>query len=145
MLDFCVGETVEKTTGDYRFVGTVVAVVHKLDGQIRYVVEDDRGLLLLMSSGQLQKKREQTMGALSRITYEEELALASENARLRADIEQWKNKFCEVVRAKQNVVSSGLCDCLVAFGRYRVEHGLSDFLPIDINNFLNEWKTTHDE
>jgi hypothetical protein len=99
MLDFCVGEIVEKTTGDYRYVGTVVAVVHKLDGQIRYVVEDDRGLLLIMSSKQIQ-----------RIS-----------------------------------TSSGLCDCLVAFGRYRVEHGLSDFLPIDINNFLNEWKTTRDE
>jgi hypothetical protein len=99
MLDFCVGEIVEKTTGDYRYVGTVVAVVHKLDGQIRYVVEDDRGLLLIMSSKQIQKTG----------------------------------------------VSPDLRSCLLAFGRYRAECGLSDILTYDIDNFLNEWKTTRDE
>ena len=41
-----VGTRVEKVGGDYTFVGTVVAGFAKLNpAHIRYVVEDDRGVL----------------------------------------------------------------------------------------------------
>ena len=48
-----VGDRVIKNSGDYTFEGEVVAVVHKRSGDVRYVVEDDRGLLMIMSLGQL--------------------------------------------------------------------------------------------
>ena len=42
-----VGSIVVKQGGDYTFRGTVVAVFTKLSGAVRYVVEDERGLLLI--------------------------------------------------------------------------------------------------
>lgn len=50
MRDNVVGTPVSKTSGDYAFDGEIVAVVEKRDGQLRYVVEDDRGLLLIMNA-----------------------------------------------------------------------------------------------
>jgi len=50
-----VGDQVKKVTGDYLFYGTVVAVFRKLKSDtIRYVVEDKRGLLMIMNEGQLE-------------------------------------------------------------------------------------------
>jgi hypothetical protein len=48
-----VGSRVIKTSGDYTFEGTVVAALKKRSGVQRYVVEDDRGLLLIMSQAQI--------------------------------------------------------------------------------------------
>jgi len=49
------GDVVRKDTGDYSFVGTVVHVFFKLDDKtIRVIVEDDRGLLLIMNLNQLK-------------------------------------------------------------------------------------------
>jgi len=48
------GDTVQKISGDYRFVGTVDAVVWKRSGQVRYVVENDDGLLLILNEQQLR-------------------------------------------------------------------------------------------
>lgn len=42
---FTVGANVEKIGGDYTFAGIVVAAFPKLSGAVRYVVEDDRGVL----------------------------------------------------------------------------------------------------
>lgn len=47
------GQTVSKTGGDYTFDGTVVAVFAKLSGKVRYVVEDDRGILHIFSEQNL--------------------------------------------------------------------------------------------
>lgn len=52
MID--VGHKVEKTGGDYTFVGIVVARFEKLSGMIRYVVEDDRGILHIYSAKNLR-------------------------------------------------------------------------------------------
>lgn len=46
---FPVGSKVSKVGGDYRFDGTVVAVFTKLSSLVRYVVEDDRGVLHIYS------------------------------------------------------------------------------------------------
>jgi hypothetical protein len=48
-----IGKAVHKTSGDYQFDGEVVGVVHKKSGEIRFVVEDDRGLLLIMNARQI--------------------------------------------------------------------------------------------
>ena len=48
-MKFIIGDKVEKIGGDYTFKGTVVAAFHKLKGQPRYVVEDDRGLLFIFN------------------------------------------------------------------------------------------------
>lgn len=49
-----IGERVEKTGGDYRFVGEVVAAFRKRNGKsIRFVVENDDGVLHIFSDGQL--------------------------------------------------------------------------------------------
>jgi hypothetical protein len=48
------GDTVRKFSGDYQFVGTVDAVVKKRSGQVRYVVENDDGLLLILNGQQLK-------------------------------------------------------------------------------------------
>lgn len=50
--DFQVGKRVVKSSGDYTFEGTIVAKFPKRSGAIRYVIEDDRGLLLIMSAKQ---------------------------------------------------------------------------------------------
>jgi hypothetical protein len=48
------GIRVMKMNGDYVFEGEIVAVFKKRDGQSRrFVVEDDRGLLLIMNARQL--------------------------------------------------------------------------------------------
>jgi hypothetical protein len=51
-----IGERVIKETGDYTFEGDVVAVITKRSGQIRYVVEDDRGLLMIFAPHQIERK-----------------------------------------------------------------------------------------
>lgn len=52
---FIVGNKVEKIGGDYQFIGIVVAAFPKISGKIRYVVEDDRGILHIFSDKQLSK------------------------------------------------------------------------------------------
>jgi hypothetical protein len=51
---FQAGDAVEKVGGDYRYAGVVVGVVVKRSGQVRYVVEDDRGLLFIFHGRQLR-------------------------------------------------------------------------------------------
>lgn len=51
------GMRVVKAGGDYRIEGDVVAVFAKRSGAIRAVVEDDRGLLLILNAGQLESIR----------------------------------------------------------------------------------------
>jgi hypothetical protein len=54
MRDFMEGDCVEKVGGDYRYEGVVVGVVTKRSGHVRYVVEDDRGMLFIFNGGQLR-------------------------------------------------------------------------------------------
>lgn len=50
------GDRVHKTGGDYEFDGWVVAVYNKRrSGLVRYVVEDARGMNMIMSEGQLKE------------------------------------------------------------------------------------------
>ena len=49
-----IGDKVSKTGGDYRFDGTIVSCFSKLSGYIRYVVEDDRGVLHIYSERNLK-------------------------------------------------------------------------------------------
>ena len=51
---FAVGDRVTKSGGDYRYEGHVVGVVVKLSGAVRYVVEDDRGMLFIFNGRQLE-------------------------------------------------------------------------------------------
>ncbi len=53
MTRFAVGELVKKVGGDYQFEGQVVAAFAKKSGAIRYVVEDDRGVLHIYSDKNL--------------------------------------------------------------------------------------------
>lgn len=48
-----VGHKVSKRTGDYEFDGVVIAIIHKRSGAVRYAVEDDRGLILIMNEKQI--------------------------------------------------------------------------------------------
>jgi len=50
------GDKVAKLGGDYTFEGTVVAAFPKLSGAMRYVVEDDRGVLHVYSAKNLRKE-----------------------------------------------------------------------------------------
>lgn len=50
---FKVGQLVSKKGGDYRFDGYVVAAFTKISGEVRYVVEDDRGILHIYSDKNL--------------------------------------------------------------------------------------------
>jgi hypothetical protein len=49
-----IGERVIKSSGDYVFEGEIVSVFTKRSGAVRYVVEDDRGLLLIMNAKQVE-------------------------------------------------------------------------------------------
>ncbi len=51
---FYLNQKVEKVGGDYTFVGRVVSRFQKLSGVIRYVVEDDRGVLHVYSGKNLK-------------------------------------------------------------------------------------------
>jgi hypothetical protein len=51
---FRVGDKVQKVGGDYSFAGVVVAAFVKLSGAMRYVVEDDRGLLFIFAEKNLE-------------------------------------------------------------------------------------------
>lgn len=53
MTDDIIGSRVVKDSGDYTFEGTIVAKFKKRNGSTRYVVEDDRGLLLIMNGRQI--------------------------------------------------------------------------------------------
>ena len=48
-MKFKLGDAVEKVTGDYRFRGQVRAAFTKTNGQLRYVVENDDGILHIFS------------------------------------------------------------------------------------------------
>ena len=50
---FKTGDSVHKVGGDYTFEGIIVSAFPKLSGQIRYVVEDDRGILHIYSEKNL--------------------------------------------------------------------------------------------
>ena len=52
-VDFYVGTLVKKVGGDYTFEGTVQSRFVKRSGVIRYVVEDDRGILHIYSAKNL--------------------------------------------------------------------------------------------
>jgi hypothetical protein len=52
---FSIGDTVTKTGGDYRFSGTVVSAFSKKSGKVRYVVENEAGILHIFSGKQLAK------------------------------------------------------------------------------------------
>ncbi len=54
--DFKVGDPVSKKGGDYRFDGLVVSRFTKTSGLIRYVVEDDRGVLHIYSAANLVRR-----------------------------------------------------------------------------------------
>jgi len=54
--EWVVGDYVQKVGGDARFDGIVVAAFQKLDKRSwRYVVEDDRGLLMIYSGKNLEE------------------------------------------------------------------------------------------
>ena len=55
-INFRIGDPVAKVGGDYRFEGKVAGIVRKKSGQIRYVVEDDRGLLFIFNPAQLEPR-----------------------------------------------------------------------------------------
>ena len=46
-------ERVFKVGGDYTFEGNIRGIICKKSGQVRYVVEDDRGLLFIFNATQL--------------------------------------------------------------------------------------------
>jgi len=50
---FAVGDEVTKTGGDYSYSGRVVGRLVKKSGAVRWVVEDDRGLLFIFNASQL--------------------------------------------------------------------------------------------
>jgi len=51
--EFKVGDYVIKRSGDYTYEGVIVARFTKQSGVVRFVVEDERGLLLIMGRHQL--------------------------------------------------------------------------------------------
>lgn len=62
MPAFSIGDPVSKVGGDYRFDGVVRGVISKLSGEIRYVVEDDRGVLHIYSDMLLVRRHESGPG-----------------------------------------------------------------------------------
>lgn len=53
-MNLYVGDKVEKVGGDYTFCGTIVSRFTKLSGAVRFVVEDDRGVLHVYSEQNLR-------------------------------------------------------------------------------------------
>lgn len=55
MSDISVGDRVRRVNSDYEFIGHVVSVFSKLSGVVRYVVEDDRGVLFIWRRNNMEK------------------------------------------------------------------------------------------
>lgn len=55
---FEIGEPVAKVGGDYRFDGWVVGHMWKRSGELRYAVEDDRGVLHIFNERQICRRQE---------------------------------------------------------------------------------------
>jgi hypothetical protein len=53
-MKFKIADWVKKTTGDYRYEGEVVCVFCKRSGAVRYVVENDDGMLFIFNEAQLE-------------------------------------------------------------------------------------------
>lgn len=67
LLAEVIGRPVHKSGGDYQFEGEIRAIIPKRSGALRYAVEDDRGLLLIMNASQCGlDHREEFMGAHAR-------------------------------------------------------------------------------
>ena len=49
-----VGDRVRRVSSDYTFVGTVVSKFNKLSGLVRFVVEDDRGVLFIWNEKNME-------------------------------------------------------------------------------------------
>lgn len=58
---FNIGDAVRKVGGDYRFDGHVQGIITKRSGEVRYAVEDDRGVLFIFHARQLEH-RDQAAG-----------------------------------------------------------------------------------
>ena len=58
LQDVQIGDTVERVNSDYKFVGTVRSVFEKNSGLVRYVVEDDRGVLFIWNRKNFEKVSE---------------------------------------------------------------------------------------
>ena len=56
MNELQVGDLVSKIQGDYRFDGWVRAVLTKRSGEVRIVVEDDRGVLFIARPDQYRRR-----------------------------------------------------------------------------------------
>lgn len=52
---FKIGDRIIKDSGDYTFEGEIRGYVLKKSGKIRYVAEDDRGLLFIFNASQIRK------------------------------------------------------------------------------------------
>jgi hypothetical protein len=56
-----VGDAVGKANGDYRFDGEIRSRLTKLSGAVRFVVEDDRGVLHIFRRSNLRIRHPKTM------------------------------------------------------------------------------------
>lgn len=56
-VHYKVGGRVRKEGGDYSYEGEVVGVIKKRSGKVRYVVENDDGLLFIFNEKQLKPCR----------------------------------------------------------------------------------------
>lgn len=52
------GDKIIKDSGDYTFKGEIVSVFTKKSGVVRYVVENDAGILLIMSDKMIKLDNE---------------------------------------------------------------------------------------
>lgn len=53
-VKFAINDHVIKDSGDYRYKGHVVSVFEKMSGAVRYVVENEDGMLFIFNEGQLK-------------------------------------------------------------------------------------------
>lgn len=51
---FEIGDHVEKTGGDYTYQGEIIGVITKKSGAVRYIVENDMGMLFIFNGTQLK-------------------------------------------------------------------------------------------
>ncbi len=72
---FEVGDLVEKIGGDYTFVGNVRSVFTKNSGAVRYVVEDDRGVLHVYSRKNLRRSQPSSVTAETTKHFHKEVSI----------------------------------------------------------------------
>lgn len=123
------GDHVQKVTGDYKFIGVVVARFTKLSGLVRIVAENSDGILHIFSEKQL------------RIKDEKRLTIGTQSCNKRLNAMQKESETMDELTAPGFVIDDPELELFVRIGQSQF---VDDELYCDLEIVLgNKYTVTH--